>query len=392
MNPPIYLDYNATTPIDPQVLEAMLPWLREGFGNPSSDHPYGRPAQAAVALARSQVAALIGAQPEEILFTGGATEANNLAILGLAQARAGRGRQVITSAIEHPSVAAPMGHLRHRGWEVTVLAVDGYARVAPAALAGALRDDTALVSVMHANNEVGTLAPITELAALARRYGALFHTDAAQSAGKVPVDVAVLGVDLLTLAGHKLYAPKGVGALFVRAGTPLAPILFGAGHERGLRPGTENVPYLVGLGAAAMLAQRRLTAGVARLRRQRDDLHARLADAIPGLTLNGHPQERLPNTLNVSFPGVSGRDLLARTPSVAASLGSACPAEAAGVSGVLGAMGLTAARAMGAVRLSIGEPTTDDQIRRAADGLIAAWRSLAVGREQRDDTGIGAGR
>lgn len=302
MNPPIYLDYNATSPIDPQVLEAMLPWLREGFGNPSSDHPYGRQARAAMALARSQVADLIGAQPEEILFTGCATGANNLAILGAARPLWGRGRHAITSAIEHPSVAGPMGYLCGLGWEVTVLPVDGYGRVAPAALAAALRHDTALVSVMHANNEIGTLAPITELAALARRHGALFHTDAAQSVGKLPVDVAALGVDLLTLAGHKCYAPKGVGALFVRLGTPLEPILFGAGHEQGLRPGTENVPHIVGFGAAAALAQRRLPALAERLRRQRDTLHARLAAAVPGLALNGHHDERLPNTLNVSFP------------------------------------------------------------------------------------------
>jgi cysteine desulfurase len=378
MNPPVYLDYNATTPIDPGVLEAMLPWLREHFGNPSSDHPYGQRAREAVAQARGQVAALIGAQPGEILFTGCATGANNLAILGAARAQRGRGRHVITSAVEHPSVAGPLTHLRGQGWEVTVLDVDGYGCVSPVALAAALRDDTVLVSVMQANNEVGTLAPIAELAALARRRGALFHTDAAQSVGKVAVDVGALGVDLLTLAGHKFYAPKGVGALYVRAGTPLSPIQFGAVQEQGLRPGTENVAHIVGLGAAAALAQRRLSAGTGRLRQRRDALHQRLAEAIPGLALNGHPDARLPNTLNVSFPGVSGRELLARTPEVAASVGSACHAEAAGVSGVLGAMGLTAARALGAVRLSIGEPTTEEGIGRGADALAATWRALVA--------------
>jgi cysteine desulfurase len=271
-----------------------------------------------------------------------------------------------------------MAHLREQGWEVRVLDVDGYGRVSPAALAAALRDDTVLVSVMHANNEVGTLAPIAELAMLARRRGALFHTDAAQSAGKVAVDVATLGVDLLTLAGHKLYAPKGVGVLYVRAGTSLVPIQFGAAQEQGLRPGTENVAQIVGLGAAAELAQRRLPASTERLRQRRDALHARLAEAVPGLALNGHPDERLPNTLNVSFPGVSGRELLACTPEVAASVGSACHAEAAKVSGVLGAMGLTAARALGAVRLSIGEPTTDADIGRGADALAATWRALVA--------------
>jgi cysteine desulfurase len=231
---------------------------------------------------------------------------------------------------------------------------------------------------MHANNEVGTLQPVADLAALAHARGALFHTDAAQSVGKVPVDVAALGVDLLTLAGHKFYAPKGIGALFVRAGTPIAPIQFGAGHEGGLRPGTENVPHVVGLGAAAGLAQQRQPVITQQLRRQRDLLHRRLADAIPGLALNGQSDERLPNTLNVSFPGVSGRELLARTPAIAASVGSACHEEGDAVSGVLGAMGIGAERARGAVRLSLGVPTTDEEITRAADALTAAWRSLAA--------------
>lgn len=376
MSLPIYLDYNATTPVAPEVLEAMLPYLREHFGNPSSGHVYGRRAQEAVARAREQVAALIAAGPGEIVFTGCATEANNLAILGVAEALGGRGRHVVTSAVEHPAVARPVEHLRERGWDLTVLPVDGYGRVSPDDLAHALRDDTVLVSVMQANNEVGTLQPIAELAALARTRGVLFHTDAAQSAGKIPVDVDALGVDLLTVAGHKLYAPKGVGALYVRGGTRIAPIQFGAGHEHGLRPGTENVPHIVGLGAAAELAQARLPEGTDRLRERRDALHQRLAAGIPGLLLNGHPDERLPNTLNLSFPGVSGRGLLASAAEIAASVGSACHEEGAGVSGVLGAMGVSAERALGAVRLSIGEPTTDAEVHEAADALIAAWRAL----------------
>ncbi|MGE5155448.1 MAG: cysteine desulfurase family protein [Bdellovibrio bacteriovorus] len=376
MSLPIYLDYNATTPVAQEVLEAMLPYLREHFGNPSSSHPYGRRAQEAVARAREQVAGLIGADPGGIVFTGCATEANNLAILGVAEALGGRGRHLITSAVEHPAVARPMEHLRGRGWDLTVLPVDGYGRVSPDDLALALRADTVLVSVMHANNEVGTLQPIAELAALARARGVLFHTDAAQSTGKIPVDVDSLGVDLLTIAGHKLYGPKGVGALYVRAGTPIAPIQSGAGHERGLRPGTENVTHIVGLGAAAELAWARLPEGMDRLRERRDALHQRLTAAVPGLVLNGHPVERLPNTLNLSFPGASGRALLARAAAIAASVGSACHEEGAGVSGVLGAMGVSAERAQGAVRLSIGEPTTDAEIRQAADALIAAWRAL----------------
>jgi cysteine desulfurase len=377
---PIYLDHNATTLVAPEVADAMLPFLREHFGNPSSSHVYGQRTRAAVAQARAEVAALIGASPDEIVFTSCATEANNLAVLGVARALRGRGRHLITSAVEHPAVARPMAQLADDGWDVTVLGVDEYGRVSPAALADTLRDDTVLVSVMHANNEVGTLQPIAELAALAHVRGALFHTDAAQSVGKVPVDVAALGIDLLTIAGHKFYAPKGVGALFVRAGTPITPIQFGAGHEGGLRPGTENVPHLVGLGAAAVLAKQRLPTITDRLRRQRDALHARLDSEIPGLALNGDRDERLPNTLNLSFPGVSGRDLLVRTPEIAASVGSACHEEADAVSGVLGAMGVSAARARGAVRLSLGAPTTDDDISQAADALVAAWRALVRGR------------
>ena len=374
---PIYLDYNATTPVAPAVAAAMLPYLREHFGNPSSGHVYGQRTREAVARARAQVAALIGAAPSELVFTSCATEANNLAILGVARALRGRGRHLITSAVEHPAVARPMAHLADEGWDGTVLAVDGHGRVSPSELAAALRDDTVLVSIMHANNEVGTLQPIAELARIAHDRRALFHTDAAQSVGKVPVDVGAFGVDLLTIAGHKLYAPKGVGALYVRAGSPIAPIQFGAGHEGGLRPGTENVPHLVGLGAAAVLAQQHLPTIGDRLRRQRDALHARLDSEIPELALNGDLDERLPNTLNLSFPGVSGRDLLARTPEIAASVGSACHEEGDAVSGVLGAMGVSAERAIGAVRLSLGAPTTDDEIARAADVLITAWRALA---------------
>ena len=377
---PIYLDYNATTPIAPSVADAIEPYLREHFGNPSSSHLYGQRTREAVARARAEVAALIGAAPAEIVFTSCATEANNLAVLGVAKALRGRGRHLVTSGVEHPAVARPMAYLRDEGWDLTVLPVDGEGRVSAADLAAALRDDTVLVSVMQANNEVGTLQPVEELAAVAHARGALFHTDAAQSVGKVPVDVGAFGVDLLTIAGHKFYAPKGIGALYVRSGTPIAPIQLGAVHEGGLRPGTENVPYVVGLGAAAVRARGQLPAITERLRRQRDLLHRRLADAIPGLALNGHPVERLPNTLNVSFPGASGRELLARAPAIAASVGSACHEDGDVVSGVLGAMGVSMERARGAVRLSLGEPTTDDEIARVADGLAAAWRSLAAGR------------
>lgn len=376
MHSPVYLDYNATTPVDPRVVEAMLPYLREHFGNPSSSHIYGQHAHAAVAAARDQVAALLGARPEEILFTGGATEANNLAIRGTARALHRRGRHIVTSAVEHPSVAAPCERLRRDGWDITVVPVDRCGRVDPDAVAAVLRADTVLVSVMHANNEVGTVQPLAEIAALTRPRGILLHADAAQSAGKISVSVDVLGVDLLTLAGHKFYATKGVGALYVRAGTPIEPVLVGAGQEYGRRPGTENVPTLAGFGVAAHWAAQSLNDENARIRALRDRLHTALAQAIPDLMLNGHPDWRLPSTLNLLFPGISGRELLTRVQAdVAASVGSACHAGDAAVSGVLGALGLDAERAHGAVRLSLGRMTTAADIERAAAALIAAWQN-----------------
>lgn len=376
---PVYLDFNATTPVAPEVLAAMLPFLREHYGNPSSAHALGRRAAEAVAEARDRVAALIAAQSDEIVFTGCATEANNLAVMGAAMATPRGKRHLVISAVEHPAVMAPAQHLCNQGWQLTVVPVDGAGRVSVQTVADALRADTALVSVMHANNEVGTLQPIQAIAELTRGRGILLHTDAAQSAGKVMLDVDALGVDLLTLAGHKFYAPKGVGALYVRAGTPLAPVLFGAEQERGLRPGTENVAAIVGLGAAAVLAKRSLAYVGTALQQRRDRLHERLTREIPGLQLNGHPEQRLPNTLHVSFPGVSGRSLLlAVADAVAASVGSACHSEHDDVSGVLAAMGIDATRAAGAVRLSVGRTTTEADTDRAADALAAAWRRLAA--------------
>jgi cysteine desulfurase len=376
MNTPVYLDYNATTPVDPLVAKAIEPYLHQHFGNPSSSHIYGRNARQAVERAREQVAILIGAQADEIIFTGCATEANNLAIRGAARALRNKGRHLLTSAVEHPAVEQPLQRLSDDGWEVSVIPVDSYGQVDPANLSAALRDDTVLVSIMHANNEVGTIQPIEEIAAITRPRGILLHTDAAQSAGKIPVTVDELGVDLLTLAGHKFYAPKGVGVLYVRRGTPLQPVLVGAGHEAGLRPGTENVPAIAGLGEAAHIASGRDPEHVQQLCQLRDQLHTRLAEAIPGLLLNGHPEQRLPNTLNLSFPGVDGRDLLAHAAAeVAASVGSACHEEGDAVSGVLGAMGIEAGRARAAVRLSLGRTSSDVEIERAATALIAAWQA-----------------
>jgi cysteine desulfurase len=376
MKMPIYLDFNATTPVAPEVAAAIRPWLETDFGNPSSAHARGERAHAAVVQARAEVAALIGAPADEIVFTGSATEANNLALLGVARAQPQK-RHLIVSAVEHPAVMAPALHLREQGWDVAIVPVDATGRVDPAAVAQCLRPDTALVSVMLANNEVGTLQPIAEISALVRANGSLMHADAAQAAGKIEIDVTALGVDLLTLAGHKMYAPKGIGALFVRSGTPLKAIQFGADQERGLRPGTENVPHIVALGAAARLARASLPAATARLAALRDGLHARLMAGVPGLRLNGHPEQRLPNTLHISFPAVSGRALLAACADVvSASVGSACHSHGDAVSGVLAAMGCDAARARGAVRLSVGRETTEEDIDRAATALMAGWRGL----------------
>jgi cysteine desulfurase len=377
MTTPIYLDYNATTPIAPEVAAAIRPWLETDYGNPSSGHAYGQSALAAVAQARTDVAALVGARAGEIVFTGNATEANNLALLGVARALPHK-RHLIVSAVEHPAVMQPALHLRDElGWDISIVPVDETGRTHAAAVAALLRPDTALVSVMLANNEVGTLQPVAEIAALAHANGTLMHTDAAQAAGKLPVLVDVLDVDLLTLAFHKFYGPKGIGALYVKTGTPLKPILFGAGQEHGLRPGTENVALIVGAGETARLAHARLSQSAAHLAALRDRLWQALVSGVPGVQLNGHPDYRLPNTLHVSFPGVSGKAVLTEAASVvAASVGSACHAQGDAVSGVLAAMGCDAARARGAVRLSVGRETVAGEIDQAAVALVAAWRRL----------------
>lgn len=371
--PPIYLDHNATTPIAPEVLDAMLPYLREHFGNPSSDHPYGRRAREAVAAARAQVAALLGCDADEVIFTSGGTEANNLAIRGATEASPRRA--VLTTVIEHPATERPCAWLEARGWRVRRAGVDGDGVVRLDEALAAIDGETALLTVMHANNETGALQPVRALAEAARAVGAVAHTDAAQSVGKVPVRVDELGVDLLTVAGHKLYAPKGVGALYVRRGTAIAPFARGAGHERGLRPGTENVASLVGLGAACELAARSLVDVEARTRALREALWERLSEEVPGLARNGRAESALPNTLSVRFPGVTGDEVLARAPEVAASTGSACHAGGASASAVILAMGVSPAEALGTVRLTLGRATTEDDIARAASHLGRAWRA-----------------
>ncbi|MGC8667020.1 MAG: cysteine desulfurase family protein [Chthonomonadales bacterium] len=372
---PIYLDYNATTPLRPEVLEAMLPYLRECFGNASSLHAYGKQAKAAVERAREQVADLIGCEPAEVIFTSGGTEANNLAVRGAAWAAEQR-RHIVTSAVEHPSVSEPIRYLERVGFEVTRIPVDETGRINPADVAPFLRGDTLLLSVMLAQNETGALMPVPELAEMAHARGALVHTDAAQAIGKVRVRVNELGVDLLSVAGHKLYGPKGVGALFVRRGVRIAPVLVGAGQERGLRPGTEAVALIVGLGEACSLAAQDLEQEAGRLRSLRDELLMRLRSAIPQLRVISPLKHCLPNTLNVAFPGVGGNAVLDAAPEIAASTGSACHAGSEAPSPVLTAMGLSPAEALSAVRLSLGRFTTRDEVQRAADGLIRAYRTL----------------
>jgi cysteine desulfurase len=377
----IYLDHNATTPIAPEVRDAIRPYLEDNFGNPSSAHGHGAAAAEAVGRARAEVAALLGCEPAAIVFTGSGSEADNLAVKGVALARLGEGDHLIASAVEHPAVGAACRYLERRfGYRVTRVPVDGFGVVDPEDVRRAIEPGTVLISVMRANNEVGTLQPIAEIARVARESGIPLHTDAAQAVGKVPTDVDDLGVDLLTVAGHKLYAPKGIGVLYVRPGTRIDPVIHGAGHEHGLRAGTENVPYIAGLGAAAALAAHWLRAGAQfEVQRLRDRLHAALEAAVPGLVLNGHPEHRLPNTLNVSFPGCDGEALLAHTPSVAAATGSACHSGRTEPSAVLTAMGLDSGRALGAVRLSLGYDTTVDEIDAAAAALGAtALQHVAV--------------
>ena len=386
---PVYLDYNATTPVDTRVAEAARPYWDQWFGNPSSDHAYGERPRQAVARARKQVAALIGAAAGEIVFTGSGSEADQLAIRGavLAGLRATPGGtpQVITQVTEHPAVLACCEALeRWHGAQVTRLPVDASGLVDPEAVTDALARQArargpAVVSVMLANNETGAMQPVGPIADAAHEHGALLHVDAAQAAGKTSIDVTALGADLLTVVGHKMYAPKGVAALYVRAGTALEPVIYGGGQERGLRAGTENVALITALGAAADLARYDLACGSeSRLAGLRDRLHGRLAAALPGrVGLNGPPGHRLPNTLNVSIAGLHGYELLAAAPGVAASTGSACHSGQHTPSPVLTAMGLDERRALAAIRLSIGRWTTEADVDAAVGHLADAATRLA---------------
>lgn len=376
----VYLDYNATTPVDPSVTVELLPYLTSDFGNPSSNHPYGKKAKEAVESARQRVAALLGCKLAEIVFTSGGTESNNQALIGSSLAHREQGRHIITSSIEHPAVLNPLRWLEGQGFTVTYLPVDRTGRIDPEAVRRAVTPETILISIMHANNEVGTIQPLEEIGSIAREHGILFHTDAAQSVGKIPTRVDELGVDLLTVAGHKLYAPKGIGALYVRSGVRIEPYLHGAGHEGGRRAGTENVPYIVALGKAAELAAEHLAAGGGQILSLRERFHARLQELAGDVVLNGHPVERLPNTLNVSFKGVVGAELLARVPDIAASTGSACHDGSGELSGVLKAMGIPREQGFGAVRFSLGRSTTSGDIDRAAEAVATAVRELRASR------------
>ena len=377
MGVPIYLDYNATTPVDPRVRAAMLPFLGDQFGNPSSTHAFGRFSWAALERARRQVADLLGCASEEVIFTSGGSESDNLAIQGVAFANRARGRHIVTSTVEHPAVINTCRYLAEQhGFDVTYVDVDHHGRVDPAAVIHAIRPETVLISIMQANNETGTIQPIAEIAGIARAAGVAFHSDASQAVGKIPTRVADLGVDLLTIAGHKLYAPKGIGALYVKGGVELQPIIYGGGQERGLRAGTENVPYAVALGEACKVAAQVLPAEEGRQRALRDRLHEILADQLGGVLLSGHPLERLPNTLNLSFQGVIGSDLLDEVPEIAFSTGSACHAGSAAPSPVLAQMGLSTDVALGAVRLSIGRYTTEAELDEAARHILRGVRSL----------------
>jgi cysteine desulfurase len=374
---PIYLDYNATTPVDPAVLDAMLPFLRGEFGNPSSAHGLGGRAHEAVEAARAEVAALIGAAPDEVVFTSGGTEASNIAIRGVVRIDDTR-RDVVTSTIEHPATEACCAFLEGEEHKVTRVAAEPNGLIDPARIAAAIGSKTALVTIIHAQNEIGTIQPISDIAAAARRHGALVHVDAAQSVGKIVVNVEELGADLLSIAGHKLYAPKGVGVLYIRRGIALPPLLLGAGQERGRRPGTENVPYIVALGEACRIAGAMLERESKRLSGLSGDLLTALKREIPDIVLVGDPKRRLPNTLNVLFPNASGRKVLEKCSRVMASTGSACHADSEEPSAILTALGIARDSALGAVRLSLGRGTTKENVADAAADLAAAWRSVSA--------------
>lgn len=367
----IYLDHSATTPVRPEVAEIMMEYMTEKFGNPSSVHSFGREAKEALEKARSQVAGLIKAQPEEITFTSGGTEADNLAIIGAAFQYADKGQHIITSAVEHHAVLHTCEHLERIGFEVTVLPVDEYGIIRVEDLRQAIRDDTILISIMHANNEVGSIQPVAEIGRLAKEKGILFHTDAVQSLGKIPVDVNEMNIDLLSGSGHKIYGPKGIGFLYIRKGVRLSPLNFGGSQEKKIRPGTENLPGIVGLGKAAELAAQEMDTEMPRMTKLRDKLIKGIQERIPDVRLNGHPTLRIPTNVNVSFEFVEGESLLLSLDmkGIAASSGSACTSGSLDPSHVLLAMGICKEVAHGSVRMTLGRDNTEEEIDYVLDVL-----------------------
>jgi len=381
---PIYLDYNATTPVDPAVAEAMQPFITSHHGNPSSAHAYGRATKDAVEAARRQVADLLGCAADEVVFTGGGSESNNTVLKGVAHTYRQRGNHLITSQVEHPATINPCRFLEQQGLQVTYLPVDRTGMVDPEDVRRAITPRTILVSVMHANNEVGTLQPIAEISRIARASGVLVHTDAAQSVGKIPTLVDELGVDFLSVAGHKVYAPKGIGALYVRSGTALEPLIHGAGHEFGRRAGTENVIFDVALGKACEVAKADLPRYQRQVRQLRDHFQEELAKRFGDrVVVNGHPEQRLPNTLHVNFRGVIGAELLEKLPEIAASTGSACHEGEIALSSVLTAMQVPPELGMGAVRFSLGRYTTPEEIERTV-----AWIERVYEGDRERATGV----
>lgn len=385
MSEAIYLDYNATTPVDPRVVQVMLPYFTELFGNAASnDHAFGLEAKRAVDKAREQIAALINARPDEIIFTSGATESDNIAILGVAEKYAHKGRHIITGVTEHKAVLDVCQKLardgnRHGRYDVTYLPVDEYGRVDPQAVRQAITPQTILISLMAANNEIGTLTPLAEIGAIAAEHDIFFHTDAAQAGGHIPLDVQAMNIHILSLSAHKMYGPKGIGVLYRRRSNPrvqLEPVIYGGGHERGLRSGTLNVPYIVGFGEAARLAGQEMKAEAALFRCWAERMLTRLQTELGSVCLNGHPTERLPHNLNVSIPGIKARALIPQLKNVAIATGSACTSAEVKPSHVIQALGFGDERAHSALRISVGRFNTDEQVETAVDDIITAVQRL----------------
>jgi cysteine desulfurase len=366
---PIYLDYNATSPLDPEVFEEMLPYLKNNFANAMSFHSFGQMAAKGLEQAREQVANFLNCKTSEVIFTGGGTESNNSVVRGIAHSRRKLGNHIITSQIEHPSIIKCCRELELEGFQTTFLPVDKFGQVDINELEKAITDKTILISIMHANNEVGTIQPIKEIGKIARSKGIYFHTDTAQSISKLPVDVQDMNIDMLTVAAHKFYGPKGIGALIVREGIELAPYMLGAGHEAGRRAGTVNVAGAVGLGKACEIAKNKGKDTIALVKQKREMFYNLISESLSNVKLNGHPTDRLPNTLNLSFPGCDGQQILLAT-EVAASLGAACHTTSRQPSAVLAAMGVSTEDALGAIRFSFGKFTSDEEVQEAAKRIV----------------------